>query len=96
MLADLDRKRFIKMKTIFLKDINTDKLRFEKPSVATIGFFDGVHLGHQFLINRLAEMAKQDGLESMVITFDRHPRQVLQSDYQTQNAVYTRREVREA
>ena len=49
------------MKTIFLKDTNTDKLRLQKPSVATIGFFDGVHLGHQFLINRLAEMAKQDG-----------------------------------
>lgn len=70
------------MKTIFLKDTNTDKLRLQKPSVATIGFFDGVHLGHQFLINRLVEMAKQDGLESMVITFDRHPRQILQSDYQ--------------
>ena len=70
------------MKTIFLEGINKDELTLEKPVVATIGFFDGVHLGHQFLINRLADMAKQDGLESMVITFDRHPRQVLQSDYQ--------------
>ena len=50
--------------------------------VATIGFFDGVHRGHQFLIRHLVETARQDGLASMVITFDEHPRKVLQSDYQ--------------
>lgn len=72
----------MRMKTIFLEGINKDELTLEKPVVATIGFFDGVHLGHQFLINRLAEMAKQENLESMVITFDCHPRQVLQSNYQ--------------
>ena len=48
----------MRMKTIFLEGINKDELTLEKPVVATIGFFDGVHLGHQFLINRLAEMAK--------------------------------------
>lgn len=52
------------------------------PCVATIGFFDGVHRGHQFLVGRLVEMAKNEGLESTVITFDEHPRRVLQSDYQ--------------
>lgn len=72
----------MRMKTIFLEGINKDELTLEKPVVATIGFFDGVHLGHQFLINRLAEMATQENLESMVITFDCHPRQVLQSNYQ--------------
>ena len=70
----------MRMKTIFLEGINKDELTLEKPVVATIGFFDGVHLGHQFLINRLAEMAKQENLESMVINFDCHPRQVLQSN----------------
>ena len=53
-----------------------------KPCVATIGFFDGVHRGHRFLIERLKEDAKAAGLESTVITFERHPRQVLSSDYQ--------------
>lgn len=48
---------------------------------ATIGFFDGVHKGHQFLINRLNEMAHRIGQQSMVITFDRHPRQVVHADY---------------
>ncbi len=52
------------------------------PCVATIGFFDGVHRGHQFLVSCLVEAARNEGLESTVITFDEHPRRVLQSDYQ--------------
>lgn len=52
--------------------------------VATIGFFDGVHLGHRYLINKVMEMAHAHAQQSMVITFDRHPREVLQSDYQPQ------------
>lgn len=50
--------------------------------VATIGFFDGVHRGHRFLINRVIEEAQRSGMASAVITFDRHPREVLQTDYQ--------------
>ena len=52
--------------------------------VATIGFFDGVHRGHRYLINKVMEMAHAHAQQSMVITFDRHPREVLQSDYQPQ------------
>lgn len=48
---------------------------------ATIGFFDGVHQGHQYLLRRLVDEARQAGLLSCVITFDRHPRQVLQTGY---------------
>lgn len=50
--------------------------------VATIGFFDGVHLGHRFLIHELIETAKKEKLPSVVITFPEHPRAVLHSDYQ--------------
>lgn len=53
-----------------------------KSCVATIGFFDGVHRGHQFLIRHLVEAARNEGMESTIITFDEHPRKVLQSDYQ--------------
>lgn len=53
-----------------------------RPCVATIGFFDGVHRGHQFLIANVREEARKAGLPSLVITFDRHPRQVLSQDYQ--------------
>lgn len=66
------------MKTIYL----SDQTGPQEPSVATIGFFDGVHRGHQFLISRVRQEAARSGLRSLVVTFDRHPRQVLQQDYQ--------------
>lgn len=53
-----------------------------KKLAATIGFFDGVHLGHRFLINELKETAKARNLPSAVITFPEHPRAVLHADYQ--------------
>ena len=52
------------------------------PCVGTIGFFDGVHRGHRHLIKQVREIAAANGMESMVITFDRHPREVLHSDFQ--------------
>lgn len=54
------------------------------PSVATIGFFDGVHRGHRFLINQIKEVAAKDGLCSALVTFPVHPRQVIQASYQPQ------------
>ncbi len=61
---------------------NHHHLADNTPYVATIGFFDGVHRGHQYLISRLMEQAAAAGMPSMVITFDRHPREVLGSKYQ--------------
>lgn len=40
---------------------------------ATVGTFDGVHLGHRLVLDTLREEARRDGLEPMAITFDRHP-----------------------
>ena len=54
------------------------------PSVATIGFFDGVHRGHRFLIGQVRREAAARGLDAAVITFPVHPRQVLQCDYRPQ------------
>ena len=51
------------------------------PAAATIGFFDGVHCGHRYLIGRMSDEARADGLASMVITFARHPRQVIDTHY---------------
>ncbi|MFC4001164.1 bifunctional riboflavin kinase/FAD synthetase [Prauserella oleivorans] len=45
--------------------------------VVTIGVFDGVHRGHQALISRTVEAARQRGLPSVVLTFDPHPSEVL-------------------
>jgi riboflavin kinase/FMN adenylyltransferase len=45
--------------------------------VATIGVFDGVHRGHQSLIERAVELAKQRSVPSVVVTFDPHPSEVV-------------------
>lgn len=47
------------------------------PSVVTIGFFDGVHRGHQAIIGRAVQEAADRGLRSVVVTFDRHPMEVV-------------------
>ncbi|MBO4454049.1 MAG: riboflavin biosynthesis protein RibF [Paludibacteraceae bacterium] len=52
-----------------------------KGKIATIGFFDGVHKGHRYLIDQLHQIAQQRGLSPLVVTFRQHPRAVLQSDY---------------
>lgn len=54
--------------------------RSEKGTVVTIGTFDGVHLGHRKIIDRLNQSAKANDLESCVLTFFPHPRMVLQKD----------------
>ncbi len=52
------------------------------PCVATLGFFDGVHLGHQSLISHVVSEARRLSMPSVVVTFDQHPRQVLATGYQ--------------
>ncbi|MFW6457559.1 MAG: bifunctional riboflavin kinase/FAD synthetase [Planctomycetota bacterium] len=47
-------------------------------SVATLGVFDGVHLGHQEVMCHVREGARELGVPGVVITFDRHPTDVLQ------------------
>ncbi len=46
-------------------------------AVATMGSFDGVHSGHQELLRRVSDLAKERAGESIVITFEPHPRYVL-------------------
>ena len=55
----------------------TDETRLKGCYAATIGFFDGVHRGHRFVLEQLCQQAKELGWPSMAITFDRHPRQVV-------------------
>jgi riboflavin kinase/FMN adenylyltransferase len=47
------------------------------PSVVTVGFFDGVHLGHQAVLRRAVEEGAARGVRSVAVTFDRHPREIL-------------------
>lgn len=64
-----------------VRDINKSDVQ---PCVATIGFFDGVHQGHRFLIEQVKRIAAEEGLRSALITFPVHPRKVMQKDYQPQ------------
>ena len=49
-------------------------------TVVTIGTFDGVHLGHRYIINQLNKIAEREGAESVLLTFSPHPRIVLQDN----------------
>jgi riboflavin kinase/FMN adenylyltransferase len=50
------------------------------PTVLTIGTFDGIHIGHKKILERLINVAKIKNLASVVLTFFPHPRMVLQKD----------------
>ncbi|MDR1004015.1 MAG: riboflavin biosynthesis protein RibF [Prevotellaceae bacterium] len=52
-----------------------------RPCAATIGFFDGVHRGHRYLIEQVTEAARERRLDAAVVTFPVHPRQVLQPTF---------------
>ena len=54
--------------------------KIERPVVATIGMFDGVHLGHRSLISHVEQIAHCKGMDTAVITFASHPREVLRPD----------------
>jgi len=47
------------------------------PKVVALGFFDGVHLGHQAILGTAARLAREAGLQSAAITFERHPRSLV-------------------
>ncbi|WP_088340298.1 bifunctional riboflavin kinase/FAD synthetase [Robiginitalea sediminis] len=51
-----------------------------RPSVVTIGTFDGVHIGHRTILERLQASASGADLQSTLLTFFPHPRMVLQKD----------------
>jgi riboflavin kinase / FMN adenylyltransferase len=57
---------------VYLKDAVRDD-----NSVVTVGTFDGVHAGHRVLINRVVESAKKIGGRSVIVTFDPHPRDII-------------------
>lgn len=59
---------------------NISSYQPQKPTVLTIGTFDGVHIGHKKIIERLTKNAEKHDLESVILTFFPHPRMVLQKD----------------
>ncbi|MDQ2855541.1 MAG: bifunctional riboflavin kinase/FAD synthetase, partial [Acidobacteriota bacterium] len=55
----------------------TDNAEIQRPTVLTLGVFDGLHLGHQLVMRTVAERARAIGAVPTGITFDPHPRAVL-------------------
>ena len=51
-----------------------------RPCAVTIGAYDGVHTGHRLVIDRVRRVAAEQGLESAVVTFDRHPAAVVRPE----------------
>lgn len=58
-------------------------------AVVTIGTFDGVHYGHQKIVNRLCELARTTGGESVILTFFPHPRLILDPENQNLKMINT-------
>lgn len=63
-------------------DVVTDVARFEASTATavTIGAYDGLHRGHRHVIGRLRALAAAAGLETVVLTFDRHPAVVVRPE----------------
>jgi riboflavin kinase / FMN adenylyltransferase len=55
----------------------TDNAEIARPTVLTLGVFDGLHLGHQLIMKTVVERARENGAVPTVITFEPHPRAVL-------------------
>lgn len=74
------------MKTVYYPDTTAPASHVKEVGryAATIGFFDGVHRGHQSVIEQLCSLAQERQLQAMVITFEHHPRQVLHAEWQPQ------------
>ena len=58
-------------------DIENLSLAVSKKPVITLGTFDGVHLGHQAIIQRLVKKAKDSGKKSLMVTYSPHPHSVV-------------------
>jgi riboflavin kinase / FMN adenylyltransferase len=52
---------------------NISDIPFDENTVLTVGSFDGLHLGHKSILERLKEISKSEGLRNLLITFDPHP-----------------------
>ena len=60
--------------------LNIKDYREDSPSVVTVGTFDGIHLGHRKLIDKVSSISKSKNLRSIILTFNPHPRIILNKD----------------
>lgn len=62
------------------RSTNTTDISLPQPTAITIGTFDGIHIGHRKIIERLVDSARQHDLAATILTFFPHPRMVLQQN----------------
>ena len=55
-----------------------EDLFLKHPTAITVGTFDGVHLGHKYTFDCLKQYAEQNDLQSVIVTFSDHPREIIQ------------------
>lgn len=67
------------MKRYDFMHLSAHPVLWQQDMAVCIGVFDGLHSGHQAIIKRCVELAAQQGLESMVITFDKNPKMIMKS-----------------
>jgi len=68
---------------------NISEFKAVKNAVVTIGTFDGVHLGHRKIIERLKELADECGGETVILTFFPHPRMILHPEDESLKLINT-------
>lgn len=78
LISFLFYNSFVPLHQTFFMEVHFDKFKFQvfKP-VVTIGTFDGVHKGHQYVVNTLKEIAMDKGGETVIISFEPHPKHVV-------------------
>lgn len=68
------------MNELFIRGLDRYEAPADRKVVATIGTFDGIHRGHQAILERLNQIAREEDAASVLITFDPHPREIVQPD----------------
>ena len=52
---------------------------YNEKTAVTIGTYDGLHLAHRQIVNKVTSLAKEKGLRSFIVTFEPHPQEVLKN-----------------
>ena len=73
---------FCKKNNITLRIFNSiNDFTATKKTIVTLGTFDGVHIGHNAILDKICKAAQQEGLESVILTFFPHPRLIVSNNY---------------
>jgi riboflavin kinase / FMN adenylyltransferase len=75
------------MEIVYLDQIHIVEKMNPKPAVMALGYFDGLHIGHQKVIKQTVEIAKHKAIDAAVMTFYPHPSVVLRKDSKTTNYI---------